>query len=100
MYKFYILSTSKIEHGLSACMVNNYHSLNLWIISPYRTENFLNVKFTLKYGIREKRKILKLMFWPRGYKTFFMLNSFEHEILNAHKKNILRNLAFYRLREA
>ena len=27
--------------------------------------------------------------WPRGYKTFFMLNSVEHEILNAHKyKNI------------
>ena len=25
----------------------------------------------------------------RGYKTFFMLNSIEHEILNAHKyKNI------------
>ena len=22
---------------------------------------------------------------PRGYKTFFMLNSVEHEILNAHK---------------
>ena len=27
--------------------------------------------------------------WPRGYKTFFVLNSLEHEILNAHKyKNI------------
>ena len=27
--------------------------------------------------------------WPGGYKTFFMLNSVEHEILNAHKyKNI------------
>ena len=27
--------------------------------------------------------------WPQGYKTFFMLNSVEHEILNAHKqKNI------------
>ena len=25
------------------------------------------------------------MIWPRGYKTFFMLNSGEHEILNAHK---------------
>ena len=26
---------------------------------------------------------------PRGYKTFFMLNSVEHEIVNAHKyKNI------------
>ena len=23
--------------------------------------------------------------WPRGYKTFFMLNAVEHEILNAHK---------------
>ena len=23
--------------------------------------------------------------WPRGYKTFFMLNSVENEILNAHK---------------
>ena len=27
--------------------------------------------------------------WPRGYKTFFVLNSVEHEISNAHKyKNI------------
>ena len=23
--------------------------------------------------------------WARGYKTFFMLNSIEHEILTAHK---------------
>ena len=28
--------------------------------------------------------------WPRGYNFFFMLNSVEHEILDAHKyKNIL-----------
>ena len=27
--------------------------------------------------------------WIRGYKTFYMLNSVEHQILNAHKyKNI------------
>ena len=27
--------------------------------------------------------------WPRGYKTFFVLSSVEHEIVNAHKyKNI------------
>ena len=25
------------------------------------------------------------MTWRQGYKTFFMLNSVEHEILNAHK---------------
>ena len=30
-----------------------------------------------------------LLIRPRGYKTFFMLSSVEHEILNAHKyKNI------------
>ena len=28
--------------------------------------------------------------WPQGYKTFFVLNSIEQEILNAHKyKNIV-----------
>ena len=25
------------------------------------------------------------MTWPQGYKKFLMLNSAEHEILNAHK---------------
>ena len=33
---------------------------------------------------------------PRGYKNFFMLNSVEHEILNAHK--ISRKLAYIRLK--
>ena len=32
---------------------------------------------------------------PRGYKTFFVLNSVEHDILNAHTYKILRNSAFY-----
>ena len=32
---------------------------------------------------------VQTQFWAPGYKTFFMLNSAEHEILNAHKyKNI------------
>ena len=26
-----------------------------------------------------------MIYWPRGYKTFFMLNSVEHEIFPAHK---------------
>ena len=30
----------------------------------------------------------------RGYKTFFMLNSAEHKILNAHTYKISRNSAF------
>ena len=29
--------------------------------------------------------------WPRGYKTFFKLNSTKHEILTAHKTKILIN---------
>ena len=29
--------------------------------------------------------IIQLSSWPRGYKTFFMLNSTEHEISTAHK---------------
>ena len=37
---------------------------------------------------------------PRGYKTFFMLNSVQHEILNAHKYNKYQEMkfGFYRLR--
>ena len=37
-------------------------------------------------------------FWtttrPRGYKTFFVLNSVEHEILNAHKYKIINKFSF------
>ena len=35
---------------------------------------------------------------PRDHKTFLMLNSAEHEILNAHKNKILRNSAIIMLR--
>ena len=30
----------------------------------------------------------------QGYKTFFMLNSTKHEILNAHKNKNIKNMAF------
>ena len=37
----------------------------------------------------QEELILSFKIWPRVYKTFFVLNSVEHEILNAHKyKNI------------
>ena len=35
---------------------------------------------------------------PRGYKSFSILNSAEHEISNAHKYKISRHSAFFRLR--
>ena len=31
---------------------------------------------------------------PKGYKNIFMLNTAEHEILNDHQNNILRNSDF------
>ena len=36
--------------------------------------------------------------WPQGYKTFFMLNSIEHEVLNIHKYKNYRKLAYFWLR--
>ena len=33
--------------------------------------------------------------WPRGYKTVFMLNSIEHEILNAHKYKNIKKFSFF-----
>ena len=33
--------------------------------------------------------------WARGYKTFFKLNSAEHEILNAHKYENIKNFSFF-----
>ena len=32
---------------------------------------------------------------PRGYKTFFVLNSIEHEILNAHKYKNIKKFGFF-----
>ena len=33
--------------------------------------------------------------WPRGYKTFFMLNSVEHEILNSHRYKNIKEFSFF-----
>ena len=35
------------------------------------------------------------LIWPRGYKTFFMLNSAEHEICPANKSQITDNCKFF-----
>ena len=34
--------------------------------------------------------------WPRGYKTFFVLNSVEHEILNAHKYRNIKKFGLFK----
>ena len=34
---------------------------------------------------------------PRGYKTFYMLNSADHEILNAHKNKNIKKFSLFML---
>ena len=60
------------------CMKNNIKYLKIIIIWWY-----LSFIIT-KLGAR-----------ARGYKTFFMLNSVEHEILNAHKYKIIKKFGLY-----
>ena len=36
-----------------------------------------------------------LHYWLPGYKTFFLLNSVEHEILNAHKYKNIKKFSFF-----
>ena len=64
------------------------------------------IKFNLSRNVRERtvryvhpdkieviRRICAV--WPRGYKTFFMLNSTEHEMFHANKSQITNNCKFF-----
>ena len=47
----------------------------------------------------QRRLLYRGVIWPRGYKTFFILNSVEREILSTFiSMKISRNSAFFRLR--
>ena len=39
--------------------------------------------------------VVMMMNWPQGYKTFSILNSIEHEILNAHKCKNIEKFSFF-----
>ena len=39
-------------------------------------------QFYSSFYLSRRRLVIN---WPRGYKTFFMLNSIEHEIFPAHR---------------
>ena len=43
-------------------------------------------------------QIVQLYTRARGYKTFFMLNSIEHESLNAYKYKNIKKFGFFRLK--
>ena len=65
------------------CMEDNPRALVSRLSTVHATEQILTLSITSR-GCSRVSEIR-----ARGYKTFFMLNSVEHEILNARKyKNI------------
>ena len=64
-------------------------------ISTYFTHKAKSASFFR--GIQKKHPfvvVTALATRSRGYKTFFMLNSIEHEILNAHKYKKVKKFCF------
>ena len=56
--------------------------------------NFYRQKKRQWYNTFENIMLINLP-WPRGYKTFFMLNSIEHEILNAHEYENIKKFSIF-----
>ena len=46
---------------------------------------FMSMTNSMLNLVEHEKKFYNLGTWPRGYKTFFMLNSAEHKIYPAHK---------------
>ena len=54
-----------------------------------------------KHRMRNTKHIYNCRFfgsWLRDYKTFFVLNSFEHEFLNAHKYKYIKKFSLFKAR--
>ena len=86
MYKFYVL--------LNNCK-QNITSLSLLVGTTVREQSEESKKTVLDqttnlvvfrlHMLLLSSLILAAVIWSRGYKTFFMVNSAEHEISTAHK---------------
>ena len=71
--------------------------------TEFSQQNIKNVSFRLYHveNLKTKgvlvhlRRSLILKNRARGYKTFFMLNSGENEILNAHKYKNIKKFVFF-----
>ena len=75
--------TSEIEYGLCACTVDN----------PLAKARGLSLRTgaqPMLYFPLDAHLIR-----PQGYKTFFMLNSAEYEILNAYKYKNIQKISIF-----
>ena len=62
-----------------------YHSYVLYVIVYVSSYIVLLLVLIVNFGTR-----------PSGYKTFFILNSVENEILNAHKYKNIKKFGFFK----
>ena len=91
----FFLSLFSTKLYTSSCLPSNYRILTFYrykdtqkpVTNNYHVINFF--WFNAEEAFVLAASVSCTPTWPRGYKTFFVLNSVEHEILNAHKyKNI------------
>ena len=70
---------------------------NFSIRIPLVQPEYLSLVFGLWFpGVAvEAVDLTVIMTRPQGYKTFFMLTSVEHEILNGHKYKNIEKFSFY-----
>ena len=77
---------------LSLVYFFSFLSPSLWETARYRLKYCLKGPLNPKQPTNQTttgKTVMTQSFKPRGYKSFFMLNSAEHEILNARKyKNV------------
>ena len=67
---------------------------DLMIFLVISTFDNRSVKYSSRCATDNVKYELFKQSWPRGYKTFSMLNSAEHEILNAHRYGNVKKTAF------
>ena len=64
-------------------------------VSTVRLKKIPQLTTSLSYCGFEQLNLYFVHIRPRGYKTFFLLNSVEHEILNAHKYRNIKKFGFF-----
>ena len=83
------------SHSLCFDLARYWNIQTRWYKVHYTATAF--IIFSLIECLDQKQK-RTCNTWPRGYKTFFMLNSTKHGFLNVHKYKDIKKFGFFRLR--
>ena len=81
-------------YSLEKKNINNILYINLQMGQLNKYFDFSKVR-QLGFSMQENIQQMQVENRPRGYKNFFMLNSVEHKILNAHKYKNIKKFGFF-----